>query len=301
MYTPLVDPLGLDGRPLLLALALFGSAALFIGVASLLPAARGRARSLWPVFANEFLLVGAFVLPVYLGGWVLVVVLTLAGMRGQYELLILLRPAVGRWGLRLTLLAGTLPVMGAALMGPEGMLIGGMTGMVLVLVAQPALKLRPGVPLLSLLVPAALLALMLLLRMEPNGGLWLLALYALVESNDAFALLFGKLLGRIHPFPRLSPGKTLEGLVFGMAVAGGLGWLLIDWWFGVSAESAAVLVAGVLAAGLAGDLGLSAIKRRQGKKDFPALSRMHGGILDIYDSLLFAVPAFFLVRALFPF
>ncbi|MCP4044124.1 MAG: phosphatidate cytidylyltransferase, partial [Gammaproteobacteria bacterium] len=42
----------------------------------------------------------------------------------------------------------------------------------------------------------------------------------------------------------------------------------------------------------------SAIKRHRGKKDFAALSRMHGGILDIYDSLLFAVPAFYLLRTL---
>ncbi len=298
MYTPLADPLGLDGRLLLLLLALFGLAALCIGVASLLPATREQARALWPIFRNEFLLVGAVVLPVYLGGWVLVAVLMVAGLRGQYELLILLKPGVGRWGLRVTLLAGALPILGAALTGYEGLWVGGLAAVALVLMARPVLKLPLGVPLLSLLMPVALVALMPLLRAEPHGGLWLLALYALVESNDAFALLFGKLFGRIHPFPRLSPGKTLEGLVLGVAVAGLLGWLLIDWWFQMAPDSAALLVAGVLAAGLAGDLGLSAIKRHRGKKDFAALSRMHGGILDIYDSLLFAVPAFYLLRTL---
>jgi phosphatidate cytidylyltransferase len=50
----------------------------------------------------------------------------------------------------------------------------------------------------------------------------------------------------------------------------------------------------VLAA--SGDLAVSALKRSRGKKDFMALLRLHGGVLDIYDSFLLAASAAFLLR-----
>jgi phosphatidate cytidylyltransferase len=54
----------------------------------------------------------------------------------------------------------------------------------------------------------------------------------------------------------------------------------------------------VLGAGLAGDLGTSALKRARGVKDFPPVLKRHGGVLDIYDAFLAAMPIAWLFKML---
>ncbi|MGE4527397.1 MAG: phosphatidate cytidylyltransferase [Rhodospirillaceae bacterium] len=124
-----------------------------------------------------------------------------------------------------------------------------------------------------------------------------LLVYLTVEGGDSAALLVGRLIGRIHPFPHLSPRKTLAGCVAGVAAAWGLGIA-----GGVAAglpPSRAVIAAGAAAlAGLAGDLSVSAVKRAAGVKDFPPVLARHGGVLDIYDSFVFGLPAAILALAL---
>jgi phosphatidate cytidylyltransferase len=140
-------------------------------------------------------------------------------------------------------------------------------------------------------------ALVGVLRNSPQGFLWLLLVQVTVETNDSFALLVGKLIGGTRVFPRLSPGKTLAGLVGGLA-AGLLAGLVVSRLLlelSFYAAFASTIVA--LAAGLAGDLLLSALKRQRDVKDFPPVALLHGGLLDIYDSLLFAVPALLLLRS----
>ena len=130
-----------------------------------------------------------------------------------------------------------------------------------------------------------------LLAWRDDALAWIFLLFAVVETQDAMAWLFGRLLGR-RPFLRiLSPRKTLEGalagfvsgVAVGVAVAGagmGLSWSM--------ALAASVLIA---VAGFAGDLIASFVKRRLGTKDFPPVHPLHGGLLDVYDSLLFAAIA----------
>jgi phosphatidate cytidylyltransferase len=96
--------------------------------------------------------------------------------------------------------------------------------------------------------------------------------------------------------PKLSPSKTWEGFVGGVASASALGAGL--WWL----TPFSPLVAGLLALaicvmGFFGGLVMSAIKRDRGVKDFGAMIEGHGGMLDRIDSLCFAAPLFFhLVR-----
>jgi len=125
-----------------------------------------------------------------------------------------------------------------------------------------------------------------------------LLVYATVEMNDAFAYVGGKLFGRTQILPRLSPKKTLEGLITGIVVGGGSGFLIGYELLHLHAGAAFRVALVALVAGLAGDVLTSLLKRWRQKKDFQPLMVLHGGVLDIYDSLLIATPVVFLTREL---
>ena len=121
----------------------------------------------------------------------------------------------------------------------------------------------------------------------------LLLLILLTQFNDIAQYLWGKSLGRTKVLPTVSPGKTVAGLVGGVAttvlLATFLGPLLtvMDW--------QRSLVAGVIIGlgGFLGDVTLSALKRDLAVKDSGATLPGHGGILDRVDSLTFTAPLFF--------
>lgn len=129
-------------------------------------------------------------------------------------------------------------------------------------------------------------------RMQ-TGALLVLFLVGLTEFNDIAQYLWGKSLGRIKVIPKVSPNKTLAGLLGGVATtalaATVLGPLLtpLSW--------PMALLAGVIigVTGFCGDVVMSAIKRDIGVKDSGTLLPGHGGILDRLDSLIFTAPVFF--------
>ena len=116
-------------------------------------------------------------------------------------------------------------------------------------------------------------------------------LYFLVETFDRFAYLIGRFFGSHKAFPQLSPGKTWEGYAGGFlfALAGGVGFNLLVFKWGWTEFTMTWGVA--LIAGISGDLITSWYKRKNNRKDFDPLISLHGGILDIYDSLLFGAIA----------
>jgi phosphatidate cytidylyltransferase len=129
-----------------------------------------------------------------------------------------------------------------------------------------------------------------------RGPLLLLYLILVVQLSDVLQYVFGKTLGHRRIAPRVSPSKTWEGTVGGIAgatlVGAGLWWLTP-----FSPLAAAAIATAVCLAGFAGGLCMSAIKRDRGVKDFGSLIEVHGGIMDRIDSLCFAAPLFFhLVR-----
>lgn len=125
----------------------------------------------------------------------------------------------------------------------------------------------------------------------------LLLVYIIVEFADSAALLIGRLAGRTHPFPRLSPNKTTAGCVAGLGAGAVLGAALAWGVAGMAPVSAIGFALLVVLCGFAGDLALSAVKRRLMRKDFRPLLARHGGALDIYDSFVVAVPPAALVAA----
>jgi phosphatidate cytidylyltransferase len=125
-----------------------------------------------------------------------------------------------------------------------------------------------------------------------EGAKLLVFLVIVVEGSDVFQYVWGKLVGRHKIAPNVSPNKTWEGFIGGVASATLLGGLL--WWatpFAPWQAAVMALIAALL--GFAGGLTMSAIKRDAGVKDFGTLIAGHGGVLDRIDSLCFAAPVFF--------
>jgi phosphatidate cytidylyltransferase len=156
------------------------------------------------------------------------------------------------------------------------------------------------------LVACAFLALWLIV---PLPALWrvahewglgaLVALLVTSKIGDTAGYYVGNAIGRGHPFPRLSPGKTTEGCLASLAAGmlAGLacvsGGLLpaepLGAWGGVAAGGA------INVAAQAGDLLESWVKRRTGVKDSSSVFGPSGGVLDQVDSLLLSVPTAILV------
>ncbi|WP_295578659.1 phosphatidate cytidylyltransferase [uncultured Lamprocystis sp.] len=127
---------------------------------------------------------------------------------------------------------------------------------------------------------------------QEEGAKLLLYLIIVVQLSDVLQYVFGKTLGKHRIVPRLSPNKTWEGTVGGIATATLVGTLL--WWVTPFTPWAAAVIALLIClTGFAGGLVMSAIKRDRGVKDFGTLIEGHGGILDRIDSLCFAAPVFF--------
>ncbi|ARC40113.1 MULTISPECIES: phosphatidate cytidylyltransferase [Citrobacter] len=128
---------------------------------------------------------------------------------------------------------------------------------------------------------------------QQTGALLVLFLVGLTEFNDIAQYLWGKSIGRIKVIPRVSPNKTLAGLVGGVAtttlMAALLGPLMTP--LSIPLSLLAGFIIGI--SGFCGDVVMSAIKRDIGVKDSGTLLPGHGGILDRLDSLIFTAPVFF--------
>src|SRR6266852_6397658 len=127
---------------------------------------------------------------------------------------------------------------------------------------------------------------------EGRNLLLIAFLILVVQSSDVLQYVWGKLLGRHKIAPELSPSKTVEGFLGGVASATILGSLL--WWITpFSPWQAGVIALLINLMGFFGGLVMSAIKRDRGVKDWGRMIEGHGGVLDRIDSVIFAAPVFF--------
>jgi len=140
---------------------------------------------------------------------------------------------------------------------------------------------------------------------SPTGRLLMFYLIAVVKSTDIGAFTVGKRWGRHKLIARISPGKTWEGLGGGI-LTGLITSLVFRWIIGgqfgvVTMHVHDAMILGVLlpVMGTFGDLTESMLKRAANAKDAGGIIPGMGGILDVLDSLLFAVPVLFLYAKCF--
>ena len=129
--------------------------------------------------------------------------------------------------------------------------------------------------------------------LDPAGPQWVIFLIVLVSLADVGAFFAGRQFGRLKLAPRVSPGKTWEGLLGGLALSMVTAWVG-SLWFGVPAGPFLALCAPVVLVSVVGDLTESMFKRYAGLKDSGTIFPGHGGVLDRIDSLTAASPLFLL-------
>jgi phosphatidate cytidylyltransferase len=279
----------------------FGAAAALIGLVGLHPNYRAQTQELWAFYNSEFLIIGGLLVPTALGGWYFAAALIVLCRRGQMEMFRLFDAPV--WGAEQAVAAVAACALVIAATLKDFVLLGVVFGSGIVAVALAGLIMNPKQRVLrsvigaaTLVYPSLLAALVAALRATADGFAWVFFVYATVEIADTFALLLGKLFGRVRVFPRLSPGKTAEGLTAGFCLGGIAGGLLAHGMVGLPWTESILAAGAILIVGLAGDLLASTLKRWRKKKDFAPVLRLHGGALDIYDSFLLAAPAALLLR-----
>lgn len=129
----------------------------------------------------------------------------------------------------------------------------------------------------------------------------IIGLFVLIWTNDTFAYLVGKSMGKHKLFERVSPKKTIEGFLGGMVFAAFAGFLISKLYIqpNPAFSGRSILIWTIIALivsvfGTIGDLIESKFKRIAGVKDSGSIMPGHGGILDRLDSVIFVAPIIFL-------
>ncbi len=132
-------------------------------------------------------------------------------------------------------------------------------------------------------------------QLSGQGGDWMLFMFGTLWLSDTLAMFIGKAFGKRKLAPTVSPNKTIAGFIGGMT-GGIIVAFILGFWRLSNIELPLLLMAGILISlvGQLGDLVESCWKRAIGIKDSSAIIPGHGGVLDRFDSLLFAAPVLYL-------
>ncbi|HMB42421.1 MAG TPA: phosphatidate cytidylyltransferase [Luteimonas sp.] len=132
-----------------------------------------------------------------------------------------------------------------------------------------------------------------------GGGRWLFIAVALVWAADTGAYFVGRHYGKRKLSPRISPNKTVEGLLGGMVAGVAVAVAFAPLAGATTAQLPAVALVAVVAVSFSvvGDLFESLLKRHVGAKDSGDLIPGHGGVLDRIDGVIAALPVFALGKA----
>ena len=154
------------------------------------------------------------------------------------------------------------------------------------------------------MIPWALSALVELRNMEQGQFLVLLPVIC-AFLTDGGAYFAGVFLGKHRGVTRVSPNKSVEGYIGGI-LSGALFLLIygaaLRQFAGIDASLPVLAVYGLVGSAVTelGDLSFSFVKRQFGVKDYGTLLPGHGGMLDRFDSMVFAAPTLMLLVKLFP-
>ena len=269
-----------------------------------------------------FALVGAplTVALIYFGGWILATALGIIGALGAWELYRMAKEA-GHEPLEAPgiVLAASVPLLvHATYLGVFRATV--TLGVMLFLALAAGVIWARGTqrkPLVSLaLTVAGVIYPALVTYMYPiryhdyvvdakSGAVLLMLPIALTWATDTGAYFVGRSIGRHKLIPSVSPGKTIEGAIGGVAVAVIAAWLYVVFLLRPVAQLSmlpvGLTVFAIIISCVAqvGDLAESLFKRDAGVKDSSRLLPGHGGILDRFDSLLFVLPVAYVLLGYF--
>lgn len=165
---------------------------------------------------------------------------------------------------------------------------------------------------ISLVVPTALSSIVLMRDLyQRHGFLYILLCCVAAWISDSCAYFAGRAFGKHKMAPQISPHKTVEGAIGG--VAGCCGFFMLTCWLYqqyaahflketilFSWGTLAVVAVFCSLISIVGDLLASVVKRQTGIKDFGKIMPGHGGIMDRFDSFLFVAPTIYLISLYFP-
>lgn len=161
----------------------------------------------------------------------------------------------------------------------------------------------------SLLVTRSLCLLITLKDMDVHGMLYVVLALCGAWIADSGAYFVGVTMGRHKLCPVISPKKTVEGFIGGLAanaivfvlICGVYVFFMRDSANAVSVRYVEVALVGILCAAVSvlGDLSASVIKRQKGIKDYGTIMPGHGGLMDRFDSVLFVVPTLYAFLRIF--
>ena len=148
------------------------------------------------------------------------------------------------------------------------------------------------------LVPQAMTCMVRIDRYSPENGLFLLVMGLCgAWIADTGAYFTGTFIGKHKLCPEISPKKTIEGFIGGIAITGIVYAAAFSVYSGefVITEALLTFLLGAVCAviGTVGDLSASMIKRQIGFKDYGKIMPGHGGLMDRFDSVLFVLPTFY--------
>ncbi|MDX9787745.1 MAG: phosphatidate cytidylyltransferase [Desulfobacterales bacterium] len=148
-------------------------------------------------------------------------------------------------------------------------------------------------------IPLAM-AYAVMIRQEPSGGQWVFFIACVIFAGDTGAYYAGTYFGTHKLCPSVSPGKTIEGAIGGLAANIGIG-VVYKLLFlpAVSMTESLIFCLAIGSAGQIGDLFESVLKRSAGVKDSGNILPGHGGILDRIDAILFALPVAYFLKVFY--
>jgi phosphatidate cytidylyltransferase len=241
------------------------------------------------------------VLIIYEGGWIFAVGIGALGLVAVHELSAMLARARP---VRLAAMLAVLALVIAGTAGHERQVLLALVASVpvtfwlsLVLVPRARVTASLSVTFMTIVWIGLGVAHAALLRGLHHGGALVFLVLLGTFLGDTAAYLGGRWLGQRKLAPRISPNKTVEGLLFGMLVCTLVVWYGSRTYSGswISGTAGLLLGLAVAIAAPTGDLFESLIKRDMGAKDTGSLFGPHGGVLDRVDAALFALVAAYYV------
>ena len=249
------------------------------------------------LFLPIFYLIAWKLPPVYFTGVVLAAVLV-----GLYEFYRIAEARGTKPNAMLGSVFGALIVLEAyqpLMYGMGGVYLG--AGLLLIMIAR-LFSRRPvdgalddvAATVLGVFYVALLFSFQVSIRTGLDGKQWLVFLYFVIWASDIGAYSIGIPFGKHRLYEKVSPKKSIEGLIGALIASAGMALLCRAWFMpSLGREEAIGLALALAMVGVVGDLVESLFKRAAGVKDSGSIIPGHGGVLDRMDSMLFAAPVLY--------